>query len=907
MTGLRPYELRTGGQQEPLGVVAAPSFSWRLESERRGARQRSYRVRVRHLPATGGAVLVWDSGVVESDSTVGARYGGGPLVTSSAYEWEVEVEDETGARTVARARFGTGVVHAGEWRAAWIGRNPIYRQVASPPQDTDISYTVNKLQPVRRFVHGFDLTEAPASARVHASAKGVYRLYVNGRRVGRDELVPGWTEYRERITYQTWDVTALLRPGRNTVAALLGDGWYVGFIGTDRRHQAQHYGTEPELLVQLDVDGADGSRRSIVSGEGWKESPSDILYADLLMGQYEDSRRAEPGWELPGHDTSTWSAAVVASRDTSTLVPEADPAVRVTGRVPAVAVTPRGGGRFVVDFGQNVVGRVALTLTGQPAGTRVQLTHAEVLDEHGDLYTANLRTAEPVDVFWTDGSPAQVFEPRFTLHGFRYAEVSGLTGELGPEQVEAVVLHNGFALTGAFESSSADLNALASNITWSLRGNFVSIPTDCPQRDERLGWLADAQVFTPTALLLADVAPLLRRWLRDVRLGQSADGAFPDLSPRLIHLREGAPAWGDGGVTIPWHLYRASGDADVLRESVDAMVAWVRHVERHNPGLIWRERVGNNYGDWLQVGAETPKDVVATAYFAHSAELTARSLAVLGRDAEARELAGLAERVRAAYRAEFVGPDGRVHGDTQGAYLLTLAFDLCAAGERGAVAERLVAAIERRGVSLTSGFITVGLLCPVLTAIGRSDLAYALINDDRYPSWLFSVRNGATTIWERWDGWTPEGGFQSPRMNSFNHYSLGAVGEWLFTGVLGIGQAPGSAGYADIRLAPQLHTSLDWARGAIDTPRGRVASSWRRDEAGWCEWSVLIPPGAAAEAVLPVPSVAMITEGGEAVTRSEGVILQAERPECTRLRLASGSYTFRFPAGAATPVVTPIH
>lgn len=905
MSELRAREPRTDGQHEPMGVVAAPAFSWRLESDRRGARQRSYRVRVRHLPATGGAVLSWDSGVVVSESTAGVRYGGAPLVSSAAYEWEAEVEDETGARTTVAARFGTGVVHAGEWRAAWIGRNPVYRQVASPPQDTDISYTVNKLQPVRRFVYGFDLAAAPASARVHASAKGVYRLYVNGRRVGRDELVPGWTEYRTRITYQTWDVTALLRPGRNTVAALLGDGWYTGFIGTDRRHQAQHYGTEPALLVQLDVDGADGARTSIVSGDGWKESPSDILYADLLMGQYEDSRRAEPGWQSPGHDTSAWSEAVVTSRDTSMLVPEADPAVRVTGRVPALAVLPRGGGRFVVDFGQNLVGRVALTLTGQPEGTRVQLTHAEVLDERGELYTANLRTAEPVDVFWTDGSPVQVFEPRFTLHGFRYAEVAGLTGELSPEQVEAVVLHNDFALTGEFETSSADLNALASNITWSLRGNFVSIPTDCPQRDERLGWLADAQVFAPTALLLADVAPLLRRWLRDVRIGQSADGAFPDISPRLIHLREGAPAWGDGGVTVPWNVYRATGDLEVLRESVDSMVRWVRHVERHNPGLIWRERVGNDYGDWLQVGAQTPKEVLATAYFAHSAELTARSLAALGRDAEAREPAELAERVRAAYRAEFVAPDGRVHGDTQGAYLLTLAFDLCDEQRRDAVAARLVEAIERRGVSLTSGFITVGLLCPVLTAIGRSDLAYALVNDDRYPSWLFSVRNGATTIWERWDGWTPQRGFQSPRMNSFNHYSLGAVGEWLFTGVLGLGQTPDSAGYAQIRLAPQLHESLDWARGTIETPRGRVGSSWRRDGTGWCEWSVVIPPGPAAEAVLPAPSAATITEGGEAVTRSEGVTLQAEQQGHTWLRLESGSYHFRFPAGA--PATTPIH
>ncbi|MET7395929.1 family 78 glycoside hydrolase catalytic domain [Dactylosporangium sp. NPDC005572] len=898
MSGLRPYALRTDGQHEPLGIVAAPGFTWRLDSDRRGARQRSYRIRVRHRSAT-----VWDSGDVDETLTVGARYDGAPLVSSADYEWELEVTDETGARTTARSRFGTGVVHPDEWRAAWIGRNPVYRQVATPPQDTDISYTVNKLQPVRRFVHEFDLPQAPAAARVHTSAQGVYRLYVNGVKAGRDELVPGWTEYRQRITYQTYDVTDLLRPGRNTVAALLGDGWYTGFIGTDRRHQAQHYGTEPALLVQLVADGADGSRRSVVSGDGWREAPSDILYADLLMGQYEDSRRADPGWQLPGHDRDEWSDAVVVSRDTSLLVPETDPAVRATQRVPAVRVTEHAPQQHIVDFGQNLVGRVALTLRGQPAGTRVQLTHAEVLDERGELYTANLRTAEPVDVFWTDGSPVQVFEPRFTLHGFRFAEVAGLTGELSETDVEAVVLHNDFDRDSVFETSSADLNALASNIAWSLRGNFVSIPTDCPQRDERLGWLADAQVFAPTALLFADVAPLLRRWLVDVRGAQTAGGAFPDIAPQLVHRREGAPAWGDGGVTVPWHVYRATGDPQVLREAADSMVRWVRHVERHNPGLVWRERVGNNYGDWLQLGEETPKDLLATAYFAHSTDLTARTLTVLGRSAEAAELTALFERIRHVYREEFVGGDGRVHGDTQGAYLLTLAFGLCAEEERERVGARLVEAIERRGVSLTTGFVTVGLLCPVLTAIGRADLAYALVTDDRYPSWLFSIRNGATTIWERWDGWTPERGFQSPRMNSFNHYSLGAVGEWLYTGVLGITQAPDSAGYRHIRLAPNLDPALDRAAGAIETPRGRIESSWRRDGAE-LEWTVRIPPGEPAEAVLPAPSDA-IREGGETATRSEGISLLAQQREHTLLRVEPGSYRFRIPAGV--PAATPTH
>ncbi|MDQ0643126.1 alpha-L-rhamnosidase [Microbacterium murale] len=891
---LTPYALRVDGQTEPQGIVGSPTFSWRLRAASRGARQKAFRVIVSQRVATGSTARVWDSGHVETESTVGVLYDGAPLGSSADYAWTLEVEDENGFIEKAHGAFATGIVHRDEWRAAWIGRNPVYRQVALPPQDTDISFTVNKLQPVRRFVRQFDLDEVPAVAKVHASAKGAYRLYVNGKKVGDDELAPGWTEYRDRITYQSWDVTSLLRPGRNSVAALLGDGWYVGFIGTDRRHQAQHYGKEPALLAQLVLDAADGGRKILPTDEAWKEQASDILYADMLMGQYEDSRRAEASWFLPTHDIASWSDAVVTDRSVDLLTPEVDPGVRATLQLPAISVESRGGGRFIVDFGQNLVGRVRLRLRDQPAGRRIQLNHAEVLDD-GELYTANLRTAEPVDVFWTNGDHDQTFEPRFTLHGFRYAEVQGIEGELRAEDVEAVVLHNDVEFVGDFVSSDPALDRLFANIQWGLRGNFVSIPTDCPQRDERLGWLADAQVFAPTALVLADLGPLLKRWMRDVRSAQSADGAFPDIAPHLIHLREGAPAWGDGGVTVPWNVYRATGDEGVLTEAADSMVAWVRHIERHNPDLIWRQQVGNDYGDWLQIGEETRKDVLATAYFAYSADLTTRTLYLLGREAEADSIQQLRDRIRDAYRAAFLSGDGTIAGDTQGAYLLTLAFGLYGDDlERDRIAQKLIRAVERRDVALTTGFVTVGLLCPVLAAVGREDLAFRLLHNDRYPSWLFSVRNGATTIWERWDGWTAENGFQSARMNSFNHYSLGSVGEWFLSGILGIRQAENSAGYRNIELAPRFDTFLDHASGALESPRGRIESAWWRHE-GQIAWTVSIPPGRAAMAELPTASE--ITEGGENATHSHGVTLMENGQNTTRLRLESGIYQFRFSPG----------
>jgi alpha-L-rhamnosidase len=385
--------------------------------------------------------------------------------------------------------------------------------------------------------------------------------------------------------------------------------------------------------------------------------------------------------------------------------------------------------------------------------------------------------------------------------------------------------------------------------------------------------------------------------MRDVRSAQNDDGAFPDIAPHLIHLREGAPAWGDGGVTIPWNIHRATGDLAVLEEAADSMVAWVRHIHRHNPSLIWRTQVGNDYGDWLQIGEETRKDVLSTAYFAHSADLTARTLRRVGRGAEAVEFEELRERIAATFRRAFVASDGTVAGDTQGSYLLALAFGLYSdTAEKDRFAERLVEAVLRRDTSLTTGFVTVGLLCPVLADVGREDLAFRLLHNDRYPSWLFSVRNGATTIWERWDGWTPEQGFQSARMNSFNHYSLGSVGEWFLSGILGITQTSDSAGYSDIALAPRLDPFLEHARGALETPRGRVESAWRREGAE-ISWTITVPPGGAVIADLPCRTASEITEGGENATHSQGVTLMDPGPESTRLRLESGTFNFRFPPG----------
>jgi alpha-L-rhamnosidase len=740
-------------------------------------------------------------------------------------------------------------------------------------------------------------------ARLYATARGVYEPRLNGERVGDLELAPGWTEYRRRIQYQTYDVTGLLRDGGNVLAAVVADGWWSGYVGFDPRRPALHYGTAPAFLAQLVLDFADGSRRVVATDPAWSEGPGEIAMADLLMGEYIDARRRVPGWDTGSGTVAGFRPVAVLDTDPGPLVAEPDHPVRVTREVAPVALHRKDDGRIVVDFGQNLVGRVRLTVRDAGAGDRIVLRHAEMLTADGEPYLENLRRAEATDVVVTAGAGVETFEPRFTFHGFRYAEIAGHRSGLAPEDVMARVIHSDTPWTGSFSSSDPTLNQLQSNITWSQRGNFVSIPTDCPQRDERLGWLADAHVFAPTASRNADVAAFFARWMRDVVDGQDGGGAFRDVAPLAALDREAAPAWGDGGVVIPWHLWRTYGDREVLSRCFGPMAAWVAHIRRHNPDLVWRHRTGNSYGDWLQVEAETPRDLLATAYFARSAQITADAAAVLGLDdAEHRELHAA---VRAAFVDEFVCADGTVQGETQTGYLLALGFGLMPEHLVPAAVEHLTADIRRRGDRLTTGFVGVGLLCPVLTDHDRADVAYALLHQDEYPSWGYSIRHGATTVWERWDGWTDRAGFQSAAMNSFNHYSLGSVGDWLFGRVAGIDQTADSVAYRELLLRPTPGGRLRWARAEQETARGTVACGWSlaRDR---LTVTVAVPPGSTALLRIPTRDAGSVTEAGEPAADRPGVVAVTPAAAGVTLRLASGRYSFdaAAPGGAAAPTST---
>ncbi|MFC4006126.1 family 78 glycoside hydrolase catalytic domain [Nonomuraea purpurea] len=897
---LRPYDLRCEHRGTPLGIgTPVPRLSWRLASDRRGDAQTAYRIRVH---ARGG-VLAWDSGWVEGDA-VAADYGGAPLTSFGRYTWQVEVRsrgttrsgeatsggtasDEATSGGATRSWFETGVLHADEWRAAWIGHDPETEPPFEPPTDDREPRSVRtaSLPAPRYFRRELELPQA-TSVRIVCTARGLYELRVNGVRAGDGELTPGWTEYRHRIPYQVYDVTNLVGDGTVCVGAVLADGWWSGSLGWDGRQQAQRYGRRPELLVQIVADHEDGSRTVVGTDERWRESVGPLRYADLLMGEWYDARLELPGWDLPGFDDTSWAPARIVSTDHGVLVPSVAEPVRVTQDLAPVSVRSDDG-RTLVDLGQNFAGRVRIVLRGARAGDHVTLRHGEALDDDGVLYTANLRSAEATDHYIAAGRQEEVFEPRFTVHGFRYVEITGHHGEV---EVTGRAMHSDTPVAGEFSCSDAMVRQLTSNLRWSQRGNFVSVPTDCPQRDERLGWTADAQVFLPTACYNADVAAFFTGWLADLRCAQTAEGAVPDVVPHVMTERHGTPGWADAATIVPWHLYEVYGDERVLRDSLPSMRRWVDHVERHNPCLIWRNRTGSHYGDWLQAGVRTSRDVLATAFFALSAELTSKAAAVLGAREVAERYADLRARIGAAFAREFVSADGRVTGDTQTGYLLALTFGLIPTDLVPAAVGHLVADLERRGRRLTTGFAGVGLLGPVLSAHGHADLAYDLLHDDRYPSWGYSIKRGATTIWERWDGWTEESGFGPVAMNSFNHYALGSVGAWLYGGVAGIGQEDGSVGFRRPLVRPLPGGTLTWASAEYDTPLGRLGSRWEVD-GGTLRLSVRIPPGAVATVHIPTTDPTSVRESD---TPLPGALIEPIGVDGAALvcRVASGSYEF---------------
>ncbi len=897
----RPVRLKCEYRVDPLGIdERVPRLSWALESEGRGQTQSAYRVLVagNEEDLEAEEKLLWDSGRVESGRTVGVEYGGEALRSGLHCVWKVCVWDGAGNPSPYSppAVFESGLLETSDWEGAWISAGKGPAGDMEPPSGDEYDDLANGLAPSPYLRKGFSLYKPVSRARLYATARGVYELYLNGSRVGDDVLAPGWTDYDQRVQYQTYDVTPLLAEGQNALGAVLGDGWFAGFVGFDPKHRGALYGPRPQLLAQLNVEYEDGTTESLATDGSWRCSTGPILYSDLLVGESYDARREMPGWAEPGLDDSGWYGVEVEEIGDTNLVAQPDEGVRVIEELEAKTVTEPESGPYVFDLGRNMVGWVRLKVEGE-AGTEVTLRHAEALNPDGTIYTENLRSARQVDTYILKGDGEEVYEPRFTFHGFRYVEVTGYPGELPLGAVTGRVVHSATPSSGSFECSSPMVSRLQENIVWGQRGNFLSIPTDCPQRDERLGWTGDAQVFVQTASFNMDVAAFFGKWMVDVEDAQSPEGAFPDVAPLLrgsglIDLRWGAPAWGDAGVIVPWTIYRTYDDTRIVERHYSAMTRWMEYLYEANPDLIRKNRMGNNYGDWLSPkGDLTPKDLLATAYWAYDAGLMAEMAGAIGRHDDAREYRDLNENIKAAFEEAYVSPDGRIQGDTQTCYLLALHMELLPEDLRSAAAEHLVRSIEREDWHLSTGFAGVGYLCPVLTEAGYADVAYRLLENETYPSWGYTVKNGATTIWERWDGWTEENGFQSPNMNSFNHYSLGSVGEWLYRYVAGIDQDPGGTGYERILVRPRPGGGLTSARARYDSIRGTISSEWEISD-GAFRLKTTVPANTTATVYVPASDGAGVTEGGGPAGEAEGVEFLREEKGAAVFAVGSGEYEF---------------
>jgi alpha-L-rhamnosidase len=606
-----------------------------------------------------------------------------------------------------------------------------------------------------------------------------------------------------------------------------------------------------------------------------------------MLGEDCDARLEVKGWDQPGLDEGNWMATTVRDESSRKLEAQVMEPVREICELKPKSVAEPKPGSWVYDLGQNMVGVVRLKVSA-PAGTKITLRHAEMLNPDGTLYTKNLRGAPSVDHYICKGGGTEIWHPDFTFHGFRYVEITGLTGRPSKAAVTGIVIASDTTRTGEFACSDARINQLQSNIQWGQRGNYISIPTDCPQRDERLGWMGDAQLFIRTATYNADVAAFFTKWLVDVDDGQTPAGSFGDVNPNTMNC-DSVPAWGDAGVICPWTIYEVYGDKRILEQHLPAMTKWVDYLHLHSQDLLRVKDRGNDYGDWLSQHADTPKDLIGTAYFAYSTHLVAKSYRALGRDEEADKYEKLFQEIKAAFNQSYVAADGRIKGNTQCVYAMALKFELLPDILRVKAAEYLAADIKAKGGHLSTGFVGVSYLLPVLTQAGMADIAYGLLLQDTFPSWLFSVKHGATTIWERWDGWTPEKGFQDPGMNSFNHYSLGSCGEYLFSGIGGIRLA--SPGFKTIMIDPAIRDGLTWANSSYDSIHGQIATAWKL-KGRQLALQVVIPANTTATVCIPARDKSSITESGKPVMNSEAV--KFLRQENGRFIFAVGSGTYKF-------------
>jgi len=666
-----------------------------------------------------------------------------------------------------------------------------------------------------------DVTKPIARATVYASALGIYELHINGRRVGRDYFTPGWTEYAKRVPYQTYDVTPMLKQGANAIGAILGDGWFSGYFGFTGSRDL--YGNQTRLIAQLEIEFADGSKQRIGTDNSWRASAGPIREADLLMGCTYDANLEIAGWDSPGFDDSKWERVAVSEKVAPRLQAQSGPSVLSIEEIKPKSIAQPMPGVYVFDLGQNMVGWARLSMSA-PKGARIVMRFAEMLNADGSLYTTSLRGARATDTYIAKGGEF-AWEPTCTFHGFRYVEITGLDRQPPLDAIRGIVVHSEMPRTGSFECSSALVNQLVHNIVWGQKGNYLEVPTDCPQRDERLGWTGDAQFFIATGAYNFDVSAFFTKWLVDlIDDSQNPDGAFASVAPDVLKGPYGATAWADAGIVCPYTIWQVYGDTRVIEQHYANMARYIDYLHRTSKDLI---RTQGAFGDWVNLGGGASSEVIGTSYFEHVTRLMSEMAGAIGRNEDAKKYAKLADEIRTAFIKAFVTPEGKIKDSSQTGYALAFTMGLLPDDPKiqKLASDAFVEEIKKKDWHLATGFIGTPRLLPALAAAGRDDVAYRLLLTESFPSWLYQVKLGATTMWERWDGWVPERGFQDPGMNSFNHYAFGSVGEFLYRTVGGIDTD--GPGFRKLIIRPRPGGGLTYANTRYDSINGTIESSWR--------------------------------------------------------------------------------
>lgn len=866
--------LKVNRLNDPQGVDdASPAFSWIIDSDQRNVSQAAYEVAVYE-----GGKKVWGSGKVASSESINVQYQGPALKPSTKYFWQVRVWDNNGRQSKwsPRASWVSGMLSTQEWKASWI--EPVVKSSESPLMR-------------KTFV----LSKPVASAVAYITAHGMYEAYINGQKVGNAHYAPGWTTYNKRLQYQAYDVTSMLTKGGNAIGLMLGYGWYHSLLGWVEKPEKKLYDIDTMgALAQIVVTYKDGSQEFIVTDGSWKTAMGEIVSSTIYGGETVDARRAVKGWNTVGFDDSSWTSVNVAEYPSDNLVPsESEPVVTHKVLKPVkVITTPKG--EKVLDFGQNLVGREILRYKGTP-GQEIVISHAEVLDENGNFYTQNLRSAKAQSRFICSGEE-DCFEPLFTFYGFRYLKVEGIEGELDPENFSAAVVFSDMPENGNFSSSNPMVNQLQSNIQWGLAGNFIDVPTDCPQRDERLGWTGDAQVFFRTATFNRDVQNFFRKWLKDLALDQDEAGRVPDVVPNIPKIvGAGRVGWADAATVIPWQHYMAYADKTILEDQYVSMKAWVDFMVGESENNLWNK--GWHYGDWLffsrdndcnGVSAVTYTPLIQQCYFAHSASLVAKAADVLGKADDVAKYSKVAADARKAFCDNYLTPSGMLVSSTQTAYVLALNFDMLPEQMRPLAAKHLADNVEKYG-HITTGFLGTPCISHVLSSNGYNELAYRLLLRQDYPGWLYPVRMGATTIWERWNSMMPDGSIPDNGMNSFNHYSYGAVGDWLYRDAVGLYET--SPGFKTLAVKPHPGADFTYMKAEQQTPYGKAAASWQKVD-GVFTLEVTVPVNTTAEIFIPSEQGAEITMDGGKMDAVPGLKMGAWEGGYQKVTVGSGTYKF---------------